>query len=101
MSRTGLSFPRPKTPPGESSGPPIEEEVQVRLLCMFLLPDVKRSPGHSIGLWQSFRNLIEGIQNYSKIKEENFDTVTGQVYLRDAFLFAHADLISLGNLPEC
>merc|ERR1719499_1436168 len=27
--RTGLSFPRPKTPPGESSGPPIEEEVQV------------------------------------------------------------------------
>ena len=89
MSRTGLSFPRPKTPPGESSGPPIEEEVQVRLreICMFLLPDVKRSPGHSIALWQSFRNLIEGIQNHSKIMGGNFGT--GQVDLRDAFLFAH------------
>ena len=28
--RTGLPYPRPKTPPGETSGPATEEEVQVR-----------------------------------------------------------------------
>jgi len=29
QTKSGLPYPRPATPPGESSGPPIEEEVQV------------------------------------------------------------------------
>merc|ERR1719400_2809849 len=29
QTKTGLPYPRPKTPPGEPSGPPTEEEVQV------------------------------------------------------------------------
>ena len=29
LHRTGVPYPRPKTPPGEMPGPPTEEEVQV------------------------------------------------------------------------
>ena len=36
--RTGLPYPRPKTPPGETSGPPTEEEVQVRKKSFSLFP---------------------------------------------------------------
>ena len=37
--RTGHPYPRPKTPPGDSSGPPTEEEVQVgKLHFLSLFP---------------------------------------------------------------
>ena len=46
--RTGLPYPRPKTPPGETSGPPTEEEVQVRKNLLFFqyLHDHGRNQEH-------------------------------------------------------
>jgi len=43
QTKTGLPYPRPVTPPGESSGPPMEEEVQVeeRLVGAVLGPSGK------------------------------------------------------------
>jgi len=43
QTKTGLPYPRPATPPGESSGPPMEEEVQVeeRLVGAVLGPSGK------------------------------------------------------------